>query len=252
VNIWVSHASRAGAGGQFAVSASWGERDCLAVLPPARSPARASALARTTSGSRGSGGKASSQGRSRRTLGRWIRICRTVSHLPGQPPIPWGRWRMGAPGGRGRPGHAGRAGFLDAGVTSPGRQAPAATDASLQARPIRESRHTCVLAIVLAFLRHPARSPALVAWLFGERYGFPPAWGVTRRCLPGGMPRRGNRSPEGATGPAGVAVSGDQAQVACAGDGLGAVGGAELAQDVGHVLFDRVERHEQVAGDALV
>jgi hypothetical protein len=39
------------------------------------------------------------------------------------------------------------------------------------------------------------------------------------------------------------AVSGDQAQVACAGYGLGAVGGTELAQDVGHVLFDRVERH---------
>ena len=35
-------------------------------------------------------------GRSRRTLGRWIRICCTVSHLPGQPPIPWGRWRMGS------------------------------------------------------------------------------------------------------------------------------------------------------------
>ena len=34
--------------------------------------------------------------------------------------------------------------------------------------------------------------------------------------------------------------------------GLGAVGGAELAQDVGHVHFDRVERHHQVVGDALV
>jgi hypothetical protein len=47
------------------------------------------------------------------------------------------------------------------------------------------------------------RSPALVAWLFGERYEFRPPWGVTRRCLPGGMSRRGDRSPEGATGQAG-------------------------------------------------
>jgi len=39
----------------------------------ARSPARASALARTTSGSRGSGGRTSCQGRSRRTLSRWTR-----------------------------------------------------------------------------------------------------------------------------------------------------------------------------------
>jgi hypothetical protein len=52
---------------------------------------------------------------------------------------------------------------------------------------------------------------------------------------------RGDPSPEGATGPAG-AVSGDQAQVACARYGLGAVGGAALAQDVGHVRFDHVER----------
>src|SRR6266567_7021743 len=71
-----------------------GERDCLAVLPLARSPARASALARTTSGSRGSGGRASCQGRSRRTLGRWIRIRSTVSHLLGQPPISGARWRV--------------------------------------------------------------------------------------------------------------------------------------------------------------
>jgi hypothetical protein len=76
--------------------------------------------------------------------------------------------------------------------------------------------------------------------------------GVTRRCLPGGLSLRGDRSPKSATVPAGVAVSGDQAQVACASYGLGAVGGAELAQDVGHVLFDRVERHDQVVGDALV
>src|SRR5712691_9722891 len=59
---------------------------------------------------------------------------------------------------------------------------------------------------------------------------------VTRRCYRAG---RG-------------AVSGDQAELPGPGGGLGAVGGAELAQDVGHVLFDRVERHDQVVGDALV
>jgi len=73
-----------------------GEGDCLAVVPPARSPARASALARTTSGSRGSGGRASRQGRSRGTSGRWIRICCTVSHLPG-PAISGSRWRAAGP-----------------------------------------------------------------------------------------------------------------------------------------------------------
>ena len=36
------------------------------------------------------------------------------------------------------------------------------------------------------------------------------------------------------------AVSGDQAKLPGPRGGLGAVGGAELAQQVGHVLFDRV------------
>jgi hypothetical protein len=73
---------------QPAVSAARGEHDCLAVVPAARSPARASALARTTSGSRGPGGRTSCHGRSCRARGRWIRICCTASHLPGQPPHP--------------------------------------------------------------------------------------------------------------------------------------------------------------------
>ena len=47
-------------------------------------------------------------------------------------------------------------------------------------------------------------------------------------------------------------VSGDQAELTGPGGGLGAVGGAELAQDVGHVLFDGVESHHQVVGYALV
>ncbi len=41
------------------------------------------------------------------------------------------------------------------------------------------------------------------AWLFGERYGSGPPWRVTRRWLPGGVSRGGDRSPEGATGQAG-------------------------------------------------
>ena len=39
------------------------------------------------------------------------------------------------------------------------------------------------------------------------------------------------------------AVSGDQAQLPSLRGGLGPVGGAELAQNVGDVLFDHVERH---------
>ena len=48
------------------------------------------------------------------------------------------------------------------------------------------------------------------------------------------------------------AASGDQAELPGPRDGLGPVGGAELAQDVADVLLDRVERHDQVVGDALV
>jgi len=52
---------------------------------------------------------------------------------------------------------------------------------------------------------------------------------------------------EGAiTGPAG-GLSGDQAPLACPGDGLGAVGRAEFAEDVPDVFFGRVESdHELV------
>jgi hypothetical protein len=41
-----------------------------------------------------------------------------------------------------------------------------------------------------------------VARLFEERYESRPPWGVTRRCLPGGMSWGGDPSPEGVTGPA--------------------------------------------------
>ena len=55
----------------------------------------------------------------------------------------------------------------------------------------------------------------------------------------------------GARGSGWGAVSGDQAEFPGPDDGFGPVGGAELAQDVGHVFFDRVERYHQVVGDAL-
>jgi hypothetical protein len=95
------------------------------------------------------------------------------------------------------------------------------------------------------------RSPALVARLFRERTNsrrrlrhpkVPAGWNIaarrslTRRCYRAGRD----------------AVSGDQAELPGPRDGLGPVGGAELAQDVGHVLLDRIERHNQVVGDALV
>jgi hypothetical protein len=51
-------------------------------------------------------------------------------------------------------------------------------------------------------------SPALLAWLFGERYGFGSPWRVTRKCLPGGIYGRGEPLPEGATGSAGVGCQG--------------------------------------------
>ena len=56
----------------------------------------------------------------------------------------------------------------------------------------------------------------------------------------------GSRSPgrcdhtNGATGLG--AVSGDQAELPGPCDGFGSVGGAELAQEVGYVFLDRVER----------
>jgi hypothetical protein len=43
-------------------------------------------------------------------------------------------------------------------------------------------------------------------------------------------------------------VSGDQAELPGPRDSLGAVGRPKLAQDVSHVLLDRVERHHQFVG----
>ena len=79
-----------------------------------------------------------------------------------------------------------------------------------------------------AIMGHHPKVPA--GWDFA-------AWrSLTRRCY--------------LAGPG--AVSGDQVELPGPRGGLGAVGGAELAQEVGHVFFDRVERHDQVVGDALV
>src|SRR5262249_8355618 len=52
--------------------------------------------------------------------------------------------------------------------------------------------------------------------------------------------------------PAGEAGLGDQPELAGAGDGLGAVGRAELAEHVGDVFLDGVEGDDEVAGDLLV
>ena len=48
----------------------------------------------------------------------------------------------------------------------------------------------------------------LLARLFGERYESLPPWGVTRRCLPGGISRRGEPSHQSATGQGGVSRQG--------------------------------------------
>ena len=95
-------------------------------------------------------------------------------------------------------------------------------------------------------------SPALLARLFGETVRFPACMGHHPKVPAGwdiaarrSLTRRCYRAGRGA-------VSGDQAELPGPRGGLGAVGGAELAQDVGHVSLDRVERHDQVAGDALV
>src|SRR5215470_11622984 len=55
-----------------------------------------------------------------------------------------------------------------------------------------------------------------------------------------------------ARGSAGRAGLRNQAELAGPGDGLGAVGRAELAEDVADVLFDRVEADHQLCGDARV
>ena len=96
---------------QPAVSAGRGEGDCLAVLPPPRCPARASALARTASGSRGVGRQDVMPGGARAgpCAGGYgsaaLFLISPVSHpfrvaYGGQPgpvgPAPWGTVRIAA------------------------------------------------------------------------------------------------------------------------------------------------------------
>lgn len=50
----------------------------------------------------------------------------------------------------------------------------------------------------------------------------------------------------------GSALSGEQPEFAGPGGRFGAVGGAELLEDVGDVLLDRVERQVELVGDLLV
>ena len=95
-------------------------------------------------------------------------------------------------------------------------------------------------------------SPVLLTWLFGQRYGFGSPWRVTEGACRGGISRSGRGLTRRCYRVAWDAVSGDQAELPGPRGGLGAVGGTELAQQVGHVLFDRVQRHEKFAGNALV
>ena len=147
-------------------------------------PARASALARTTSGSRGSGGRASPQSRSRRALGLWIRMLFTVISSASR------HVRARLTSG---PGPVLRTGSSREGMSR----------------------------------RRGGASPegAHAGGIFGGPPGgttVPPGATGARRC-------RGDRA-------AGAGL-GDQAELAVAGDGLGAVGRAELAEQVADVLL---------------
>ena len=76
-------------------------------------------------------------------------------------------------------------------------------------------------------------------------------WASLQGARPGGIFRaRTRHQSAGVAG--GGAVLGNHSQVPCPGDRLGAVGGAELAQDVADVLFHRVEGDHQLVRDALV
>jgi hypothetical protein len=74
-----------------------------------------------------------------------------------------------------------------------------------------------------------------VAWLFGEQYESGPPWGVTRRCLPGRMSRRGDPHPKVLpAGVGGVRGTWTSCQARAAASVRSAV--PAFAQDVGHVL----------------
>src|SRR5215470_15661625 len=104
---------------------------------------------------------------------------------------------------------------------------------------------------------------SLRGWFSGGRYAAAPWRGVTRRwawpvesfagrALARRCPPSRPWHDSAARGSAGRGGLGNQAELAGPGDGLGAVGRAELAQDVADVLFDRVEADHQLCGDARV
>src|SRR5215813_14916534 len=77
--------------------------------------------------------------------------------------------------------------------------------------------------------------------------------GRGRGVLSGFWPdAEGFRLQEGVFGSAGEAGLGDQPELAGAGGGLGAVGRAELAEQVGDVFLDGGEGDHEVVGDLLV
>ena len=93
--------------------------------------------------------------------------------------------------------------------------------------------------VVHDILHDQMTSPALLAWLFGERYGFGSPWRVTRKCLPGGIYGRGEPLPEGATGSAGVGCQG--IRPSCRARAAASVRLAAPSLPAGgHVLFDCV------------
>jgi len=86
------------------------ECDCLPALPPVRLPARASALARTTSGSRGSAGGPPAMGaRAGPSAGGYGSAALFLT-FPGQPPIPVDQWRLARPRWPGSSGNGTKAG----------------------------------------------------------------------------------------------------------------------------------------------
>src|SRR6185437_15173201 len=111
----------------------------------------------------------------------------------------------------------------------------------------------------MAFVSVPVSSPLIRARNPDSQSVSPPVLASASAAAPLSPSPTGTRPPsrpEARCRPRssrpGWAVSWDQAELPGPCGGLGAVGGTQLAQDMGHVLLDRVERHEQIPGDVLV
>jgi hypothetical protein len=89
-------------------------------------------------------------------------------------------------------------------------------------------------------------------WLCDGRYGPALPWASPEGAHAGGIFHGRREWHEGVTRAIAGAVSGDQAELACPGDGLGAVGRAELAENVADVFFCRVEGDHEFRGDGLI